>query len=277
MPDLINLSALTLHPVAMDFRLTLETGVAVSTTDQTAKTTVYLTPYRGNRLALYDGTTWKMYAPTADVSLALGTLTSGKNYDVFAFDSSSNVTLEFSAAWTTDTARADALAFQDGILCKSGALTRRYLGTLRTTSTTTTEDSATKRFLYNQDNQRPRSMTSGFVSDSHAYTTSAWQEWHAGTASTRLQFVLGAAGPVAYAISAQCTAGAVAAGIGQSIDVTNNPAGLALSYPLSSSMRGGPPTSYTDLAAGFHYIATVEYGGAGDTFVDYNHVGQLLI
>jgi hypothetical protein len=277
MPDRITLDALTLHPQAMDFRLTLETGVAVSTTDQPAKTSVFLTPYRGNRLALYDGTSWKMYAPTADVSLALGTLTSGKNYDVFAFDSSGTVTLELSAAWTTDTTRADALAFQDGILCKSGALTRRYLGTFRTTSTTTTEDSATRRFLFNHENQRLRGMASGFVSDSHSYGTAAWREWNSGTNSTRLQFVYGAAGLVAYAISAQCTAGAGAAGIGQGIDLTNNPSGLALSYPLSTTMRGGPPTSYIDLAAGFHFIAPVEFGSAGDTFLDYNHVAQLLI
>ena len=41
-----------------DGRLTLETGVPLSTTDQLAKTIVYFTPYKGNRIALYSGTTW---------------------------------------------------------------------------------------------------------------------------------------------------------------------------------------------------------------------------
>src|ERR1700687_1754885 len=277
MADLITLNALTLDPGIMQARLTLETGVAVSTTDQVAKTSVFLTPNRGKRLGLYDGTAWKMDAATADVTLALGTLTGAKNYDIFGFDSSSNVALEFSAAWTNDTTRADALAFQDGILCKSGALTRRYLGTMRTTSTTTTEDSAVKRYLYSEYNQRPRSMSSGFVSDSHAYTTAAWQEWHAGTSSTRLQFILGQGRPVAFAISAQITVGAVSAGIAQGVDITNNASGLALAPPLNNTMRGGPPTSYADLAPGFHFIAPVEFGSAGDTFLDYNHVAQLLI
>jgi hypothetical protein len=37
-----------------DFRLTLESGVPVSSTDQTAKTTLYATPYLGNRIALFE-------------------------------------------------------------------------------------------------------------------------------------------------------------------------------------------------------------------------------
>jgi hypothetical protein len=39
-----------------DFRLTLESGVPVSTTDQTAKTVIYFTPAgKGNRISLYSG------------------------------------------------------------------------------------------------------------------------------------------------------------------------------------------------------------------------------
>jgi hypothetical protein len=83
-----------------------------------------------------------------------------------------------------------------------------------------------------------------------------------------LQFILGQGGPIAFAISAQITAGAVTAGIGQGVDITNSASGLALSAPLNTTMRGGPPTSYADLALGFHFIAPVEFGSAGDTFMD---------
>ena len=38
-----------------DFRLTLESGVPVSTSDQIAKTTIYLTSYKGNTINFYDG------------------------------------------------------------------------------------------------------------------------------------------------------------------------------------------------------------------------------
>jgi hypothetical protein len=278
MADRLTNNILTLMGSMNECRLTLETGVAVSTTDQLAKTSIFLTPFRGNRLALFDGTAWGLYSITADKSIGLGTLANNSQYDVFGFDSGGNVALELSAAWTNDTTRADALALQDGIKCKSGALTRRYLGTIRTTTTTTTEDSAVKRYLYNEYNQRSRSLTSAFISDSHSYTTGAWQEWHAGTNSVRLQFVLGAAGPVAFGVSAGGTAGASFWGIGQEVDITSNPGGLAFSPPVNTaSFRDGAPTSYADLAAGFHFIAVVEFGGTGDTFGDYNHVAQLLI
>jgi hypothetical protein len=277
MATALSLSALTLAPSICEVRLTLETGVAVSTTDQLAKTTVYATPATGNHIALYNGTTsWALHALTTDLALPLGTKTANLPYDVFCYDNAGNATLE-DLAWTNATTRATPLGFQDGVLVQVGARTRRYLGTYYTVNTTTIEDSVVKRCLYNQYNQRPRAMTSGFVSDWHAYTTNAWQEWHAGTNSTRLQFILGQGGPVAFAISAQATVGAVAAGIGQGVDITNNPSGLALAFPLSNTMRGGPPTSYADLALGFHFIAPVEFGSAGDTFLDYSHNAQLLI
>lgn len=40
-------------------RFTLESGVPVSSTDQTAKTILYFTPYVGNIISLYSGTAWE--------------------------------------------------------------------------------------------------------------------------------------------------------------------------------------------------------------------------
>jgi hypothetical protein len=59
------------------FRVTLESGVAVSTTDQTAKTTVYLCPVAGGasteaQMSLYDGSAWVTRSFT---QLSLGTTT----------------------------------------------------------------------------------------------------------------------------------------------------------------------------------------------------------
>ena len=45
-----------------DGRLTLESGTAVPTSDQSAKTTVYLTPYQGNEIGLYDQGMWELAA-----------------------------------------------------------------------------------------------------------------------------------------------------------------------------------------------------------------------
>lgn len=155
-------------------RLTLTSGTAVTTSDVTGATSVYLTPYNGNRLRLYNGSRWRWYS-FSELTLALGTLTSGKNYDVFVYDNAGTLTLE-AVAWTDDTTRATALTTQDGIYVKNGATGRLYLGTFRTTSTTTTEDSDTKRFLWNQYNRAKRRLLVVDTTDTWTYGTATWRQ-----------------------------------------------------------------------------------------------------
>jgi len=159
-------------------RLTLTTAVPVTTSDVIGATTVYFTPYNGNRVRIYDGTRWKMYSFT-ERSLALGTLTSGRPYDVFIYDNAGTLTLEFTA-WTSDTARATALTTQDGVLVKSGSTTRLYLGTFRTTSTTATEDSTARRLLVNYYNQVPGRLYSFDNTNSWNSSASAFEAWGTG-------------------------------------------------------------------------------------------------
>lgn len=40
-------------------RLTLTTGTPITTSDVTASTSVYFTPYKGNRIALFNGCSWQ--------------------------------------------------------------------------------------------------------------------------------------------------------------------------------------------------------------------------
>lgn len=162
-------------------RLTLESGVPVSTTDQTAKTTIYYTPYVHNTIPLWDGARW---APVtfAETSEALGTITSGRPYDVFGFLSSGALDLEI-LSWTSDTARATAVTLQDGRYCKSGDKTRLLLGTFRTTATTTTEDSVTKRFVSNVYNRVPRRLYVSDSTDNWTYTSSTTRQARASSAN----------------------------------------------------------------------------------------------
>ena len=55
--------ALDGDPAVCDFRLTLETGVPVSTTNQSAKTTLYAALYKGNSIGLYNGSAWNIRTP----------------------------------------------------------------------------------------------------------------------------------------------------------------------------------------------------------------------
>lgn len=250
-------------------RLTLESGVPVSTTDQTAKTTIYWTPYNGAAMDLYDGADWQRLTNIAETSLALGTLTSGKNYDVFGYNNSGTFALELSAAWTNDTTRANALALQDGIYCKSGTLTRRYLGTFRTTSTTTTEDSGGgvttqvggKRFLWNAYNRARRHLK--VFDDANSWTYSNTTTWRqaGGIAGNKVEFVIGLAGDsVDASLVAVLTAGSTGAGSSQS----------GIGYDSTTAVGGSVGATYGGSlntnaayrsecpAIGYHYFSWLE-------------------
>jgi hypothetical protein len=172
-------------------RLTLTSGTPVTTADVTGATSVYYTPWLGDVITLWDGNLW---IPTsfAEITFPLGTLTSGANYDVFAYLSAGALALE-ALVWTNNTTRATAVTLQDGRYCKSGDKTRLYLGTLRTTTTTTTEDSALQRFVFNAYNRVLRSLWVTDTTSSWTYNVVTWRQARGQTAN-RVQVVNGLAG-----------------------------------------------------------------------------------
>lgn len=254
-------------------RLTLETGVPVSTSDQTGKTNIFFTPYKGTNIALYDGTTnWGLF-PFTERTLALGTLTNDLPYDVFIYNNAGTITLE-ALAWTSKTVRATALVLQDGVWSKTGALTRRYLGTFHTTSTTTTEDSLTKRLLWNYYNRVPRALLRNDTTDTWSYNIDVFRQAN-GSTSNQVAVVVGVAETIVelglMAMCLQATTG-TAQSVGIGVDSTTVPSGvwcrfdtpLANAYqPLFSSLRNIP-------AAGYHFYAWLErssVAGAATTWV----------
>ena len=163
-----------------DGRLTLTSGDPVPGSDQADKTTLYFTPYTGNQISLYDGNRWNLFTFT-ERSLALSSMTSDKNYDVFIYDNSGTLTLE-TLVWTNDTTRATALTQQDGIYVKNGDATRRHLGFFRATSATQTQDTETQRFLVNRYNKVPRILwedAADSAGDSNTWTTGGASNWTA--------------------------------------------------------------------------------------------------
>ena len=154
-------------------RLTLTTATPVTTSDVTSASTIYFTPYKGDKVRLHNGSKWDIYTFT-ERSLALTSLTSGLNYDVFLYDNSGTLTLELTA-WTNDTTRATALTLQNGVYVKSGATTRLYLGTIRTTGTTTTEDSESKRFCWNMYNRVTKPLVVTETTNTWTYTGGAFR------------------------------------------------------------------------------------------------------
>jgi hypothetical protein len=258
---------------ANGFRLTLTTATPVTTTDVTGASTVYLTPYSSNELSLYDGSKWTVYT-TAEISIALSSLTSGKNYDIFAYYdiATAAVKLELSAAWSSDTARSDAVSRQDGVMVKTGDTTRRLVGTIRTTSTTTTEDSKAKRFVLNQSNRTKRELYINEATDSWSYTTASYRAAN-GAATNCFEYVGDTDTMLdadALGIASGSSAVTVASGIGidsatvssaQTHGITNN---TSSGVVMPSTYRGRP-------GLGYHKITWLEFGGTGITM--YGDVG----
>ncbi len=240
-------------------RLTLETGVGVSSSDQTAKTTIYYTPFAHGMIGLYDGTNW-IPREFTQKSLALGTLVSGKNYDVFAVSISDVISIE-ALAWTSDSARATALVAVDGVLCKTGDTSRRYVGTFRSTSTSTTEDSEARRFVYNANNKVPRSMlgTLGYVDDNagQTFTFNSQNVWAAlnGGTGNKCEWVNGLTETVFLAGYVLYTAGAssfLMTGIG--IDTTTSASFIVSQNDApGGSAFGRSNNKSAQFAAGYHY------------------------
>jgi hypothetical protein len=173
-----------------DLRLTLGAGIAVTTTDVTAAGTLYTAPITGDRISLYTGAYWKTFASNLPYK-ALSGLTGGKPYDVFMYLSGTTPTLEF-LEWTDATTRATELTYASGayVLTKLGDPTRRYLGTFYTTGTTTTEDSDTKRYLWNYYHRKPRKLKKFETTDTWTYNVNTWRQAN-GAAANQVDFVIG--------------------------------------------------------------------------------------
>ena len=319
-----------------DGRLTLTTGIAVTNTNVTGATTIYFTPYVGDRITIYDGTRLRMYSFT-EISLALGTLVNAQAYDVFIYDNSGTITLEF-AEWKNATvtmtqatpcvvtwsghgmvtgnsftlttsgalytgltantqyfvtkidansfklstslvnldagtfiattgsqsgtqtghhpqARQTQLVQQNGAQYKTGALTRRYLGTFCTTTTTTTEDSTSNRYLWNNCNRLERPLSVTDSTTNWTYTTATWRQVRA-TSTNGVNFVTGIVednvSAEALAVAVNGTGAWIAPGIGVNVTSANSAqirgAGSgSTSMTLGAFYRGYPGLGFNTL------------------------------
>ncbi len=243
---------------ACDGRLTLTTGVPVTSADVLAATTVFFTPYFGNRVATYNGTNWSVNAFT-QVSVAVPS-TTVTPFDVFIVDST--LVLE-TVNWSNDTTRATAIVFQDGVYVKSGDATRRYLGTCRTTGVSgQTEDSEANRFVNNFYNQVERPMRKSFTTARTTTSTSYVEvnseirnNWVQGVSDAVKLFITGSANNSNTNNSLNVAIGIDNATALESIGLVtvNNPQAISLA-------------SVRTTAAGFHYgtlLGTVQTGTTG--------------
>lgn len=247
-------------------RATLERSVAVSTTNQTAKTVLYFTDFNGGLVSLYNGSSWDLYEIN-DQELDLSGLATGTNFDLWGYPNSGELVLD-KTAWSNDTTRATALTKQDGIYVKDGDTTRRLLGVFRTSAEGQCTDSLNQRFVWNMYNRVPRAGRSVNANASWSHTTAATREYNAGTGQTRFEFILGLVGlsDVTANTSSVVTGNTAAMYLGLALDSDS-----ALNY-VYSKFNSGATLGYTvyaasgiNIAQGYHYMTQVEKGGENAT------------
>lgn len=261
----IAVGALSFTPVVQmtpNFRLTGTSGTAVTTADVANITTLYYCPYKGNKIALYYGGVWTMFS-SAEVSLALGTLTGSREYNVYCYPSSSStIALVLGSAYTAGGADAETTT-QDGMRVKSGDTSQLLVGRIYTTSTTQTQDTAAQRLVSNLYNQVPRKLkytTTGSL----AYTSASWRSAN-NSASSKVDICTVEALTVTLEAMMMTTGSSKAARTGIGLDVTNaNSADLTYGYVLSGQ-DGFSKASYVATLSGYHALNWLEFGDTGVT------------
>ena len=244
---------------------------AVVTSFGVSSTTIRLTKFQGDQINLPVSSTWTAYTITSDITLSLGTLTSGKNYDVFLKSVTGTPTLSLSSAWTSDSVRADALTTLNGVRVLNSDTDKVLVGTIRTVSTTATEFSNRRAYVANEFRLQPFVLARTDGTSTHVVGGSA-RDWNGGTALycefvlTRPQVVLhGGAGRVQASpdpnVFFNAAMDGAAASYGQFVNVD-----------AGHGNRYGEQVVSSHCREGYHYasLREIDYAGLSAT-ADYGH------
>jgi len=183
-------------------RLTLTSGTPVTSADVTAVATLYYTPYKHNKVPLYDGSAWTLYSISTELSQTASDTTKSPaavvaqaNYDLFIWSDSGTLRLSRGPVWTANDARGSGagtteLERVDGRLVNKVSITNGpaahrglYVGTVRSDDTATFTDSKTKRFVWNMHNRLPRALRKAVGSATYTYTTATPRQVNADAAN----------------------------------------------------------------------------------------------
>ena len=264
----------SIHFGMNDFRLTLTSGTPVTIADIATASTVYLTPYSGEKIGIYNTSTssWDMITST-EISIALTGMTANQGCDIFAYSNSGVLTLSITP-WGSVGSRSTSISKKNGIYVKSADEGKRYVGTVCALSATTTCDADDFRYLWNYYNRVNR-FFSKQPTGTHGYPTATWREFSGVAGAGKAYFMVGVVEDCFHAtLSATCTATATAAqwwavGIGLNV-VSSAPSGVEASLStLSSLLAQTASTSYSEMPIlGQNYLSIMQYAvGAGITFI----------
>lgn len=201
-------------------RLTLSSGVPVLTSDVTGAGTIYYTPFKGDRIPIYDGTRFLMTA-FSELSQALTDTTkspaaaaASKVYDLFVWNDAGTLRLSRGPAWPSDTSRGTGVGTSElqvvqgfrtnkiAITNGPGAGLGTWVGTIRTNASSVVPmlfkpaaaagGTANLLYCWNAYNRVPVLATCRDSTDSWTYTTATVRSMN-GNANNSISYIAGAA------------------------------------------------------------------------------------
>lgn len=266
-----------------DFRLTLTTALPVTTADVSgaSATTIFVTPYKGNRVATHVSATQGWVVASANEFSAAVPASASQNYDAFVVNTAGTMSVEFTA-WAGNTTRATALTLQDGVLVKSGDTTRRYAGSFRTVSSNQTADTSALRLLWNYYNRSERHLSVVDTANTWTYNSITIRQAGANTAN-QVQCVVGVDEDIAQANVqgyASNDTGNVSSAVGVGIDSTTvNSAqifgGYQVAIASTTQLTAGQYRGF--LGIGYHRINWLEWVTATGTTTFYGDNGATIV
>jgi hypothetical protein len=279
-------------------RLTLQTLTPVMTTTQSAKTTIFYTPYAGNQLPIYNGTN---FVNTAFTELSCLTTDTTKNpsaigvfkvNDWFVWNDAGTLRLGHGPDWTSDTVRSagTALVKVNGIWLNNAAITNGPAASRGTyVGTTFSNASSQLDWIYATAaagggtgfhcvwNCYNRVLVNSCVRetvDSWTYATAAWRLYN-GSGANGITFVSGLAEDAFTARFHGVTSGANGGAIGVGFDVATAFSGT----PAESNNASFSPlvASFSAPALGKHIFFAIEYAVTGATVTFYGDFGSAYL
>jgi len=180
--DATTIDTPTILNSVQDFRLTGANAAPVSTSY--TSTTLYFTPYKGNRVSLYNtgSSAWELH-DSSQISLSTSGFTATMTHDIFVYDNSGTLTLE-SVAWASGITRNTALALQDGVYVKSGDASRRYVGTVYVSGSKQLIAGQAVHYVWNYNNRILRHLYVYESTASWSYNSSNWRSLNNSTANS---------------------------------------------------------------------------------------------
>lgn len=253
----------------------------ISTENISGASNLYLNPYEGNKIGIYDeGEAAFKIMSFPVVTIPLNGLPANMNHDVFAYDDGGNVALQL-IPWTSLTVRASELLMIGGVWTLSTNPSRRYIGTIRTTSAGQSEDSSSRRFLWNCHNRKLKIISALETASSWAGVAGGWRMANgSGTVGVgRSEMVFGLAEDLIRAIHI---------GIVRATAITENGVGIALNNTTTNAAEiageqipaGNIGEQTTAVFRGFprigyNYLQRLEFGQTASNWIGNNNPGIL--